>query len=319
MALIKCSECGKDVSDKAVSCPHCGCPVSENTTVVDKNLEKVKVLKNVIKIRDLIISLGLCFILFILLLATPVKFEDRTFQLVEVLNRNKVLSLGAYYGFAVLIGFILSIINKKTMKASKVLYIIALLMYITIAYLLYTNEFFISFVYIINYLILGVLIILPNSFNKKEKELYVDKKEKEKLEKKKKEEKEVKYFNKITLIIASIILLLGLIATSYLLIFREREIKAENINSYSIKTSDKIIKVTVDTEKLKVRKCPSFDCKDIGYVIEDAEFYVLAISKNNGYRWYYIKDYEGNEGYVASNSKTKYLEVEYDDKKENID
>ena len=29
MALIKCSECGKDVSDKAVSCLHCGCPINE--------------------------------------------------------------------------------------------------------------------------------------------------------------------------------------------------------------------------------------------------------------------------------------------------
>jgi DNA-directed RNA polymerase subunit RPC12/RpoP len=27
MALIKCSECGKDVSDKAASCPHCGAPL----------------------------------------------------------------------------------------------------------------------------------------------------------------------------------------------------------------------------------------------------------------------------------------------------
>lgn len=27
MALIKCKECGKEISDKAVACPHCGCPV----------------------------------------------------------------------------------------------------------------------------------------------------------------------------------------------------------------------------------------------------------------------------------------------------
>lgn len=24
MALIKCSECGKEMSDKATTCPHCG-------------------------------------------------------------------------------------------------------------------------------------------------------------------------------------------------------------------------------------------------------------------------------------------------------
>lgn len=27
MVLIACSECGKEVSDKATSCPHCGAPV----------------------------------------------------------------------------------------------------------------------------------------------------------------------------------------------------------------------------------------------------------------------------------------------------
>ena len=29
MALITCPECGKEISDKATSCPNCGCPNSE--------------------------------------------------------------------------------------------------------------------------------------------------------------------------------------------------------------------------------------------------------------------------------------------------
>ena len=29
MALIKCTECGKEFSDKAAACPNCGCPISE--------------------------------------------------------------------------------------------------------------------------------------------------------------------------------------------------------------------------------------------------------------------------------------------------
>lgn len=36
MALIKCPECGKEISNKAVACPHCGCPASEWS---DKNIE----------------------------------------------------------------------------------------------------------------------------------------------------------------------------------------------------------------------------------------------------------------------------------------
>ena len=38
MALIKCPECKNDVSDMAISCPHCGCPKSEfsrETTVLN--------------------------------------------------------------------------------------------------------------------------------------------------------------------------------------------------------------------------------------------------------------------------------------------
>lgn len=28
MALIKCRECGSNISDKSKACPHCGCPTA---------------------------------------------------------------------------------------------------------------------------------------------------------------------------------------------------------------------------------------------------------------------------------------------------
>ena len=31
MALISCSECGKQVSDKAKACPNCGAPISQSS------------------------------------------------------------------------------------------------------------------------------------------------------------------------------------------------------------------------------------------------------------------------------------------------
>lgn len=34
MVLIKCPEFHKEVSDKAPTCPHCGCPLSKNLEVV---------------------------------------------------------------------------------------------------------------------------------------------------------------------------------------------------------------------------------------------------------------------------------------------
>lgn len=33
MALIRCSECGREISDKAAACIHCGCPITASTTV----------------------------------------------------------------------------------------------------------------------------------------------------------------------------------------------------------------------------------------------------------------------------------------------
>jgi hypothetical protein len=40
MALLKCNECGKDVSDKAVLCPHCGAPLPTLSEGQVENLKK---------------------------------------------------------------------------------------------------------------------------------------------------------------------------------------------------------------------------------------------------------------------------------------
>jgi phage FluMu protein Com len=44
MSLIKCQECGKEVSDKAFTCPHCGYPINSTyslqTTDTGEYIEK---------------------------------------------------------------------------------------------------------------------------------------------------------------------------------------------------------------------------------------------------------------------------------------
>lgn len=42
MALIKCPECGKEVSTLATTCPHCGCPVEDSV-----GKERLKIIKNI--------------------------------------------------------------------------------------------------------------------------------------------------------------------------------------------------------------------------------------------------------------------------------
>ena len=47
MAMIKCSECGTEISDKAEKCPKCACPISntqtqDKTQVIEQTSKKYK-------------------------------------------------------------------------------------------------------------------------------------------------------------------------------------------------------------------------------------------------------------------------------------
>jgi len=47
MGLIKCSECGRDVSDKATACPACGAPIADaavgaSIQTIEKTSKKLK-------------------------------------------------------------------------------------------------------------------------------------------------------------------------------------------------------------------------------------------------------------------------------------
>lgn len=42
MALIKCTECGKEISEKAASCPGCGCPINANEEIAPNVKDKKK-------------------------------------------------------------------------------------------------------------------------------------------------------------------------------------------------------------------------------------------------------------------------------------
>lgn len=46
MALIKCSECGKEISDKAKTCPNCGAPVVMKATLTQNNVAPPPMVKN---------------------------------------------------------------------------------------------------------------------------------------------------------------------------------------------------------------------------------------------------------------------------------
>lgn len=59
MALIKCPECGTQVSDKAEKCVHCGYPINSNKQSMMPVEESVSDMKESKKKRNLIITVGI--------------------------------------------------------------------------------------------------------------------------------------------------------------------------------------------------------------------------------------------------------------------
>ncbi|MEG2458174.1 MAG: zinc ribbon domain-containing protein [Bacilli bacterium] len=76
MSIIKCPECGKEISTSATTCPHCGYPLTTPTTVVINNTianaDWVKKWKN--KALSIKIITGIIAALFLAFLATSIVF-----------------------------------------------------------------------------------------------------------------------------------------------------------------------------------------------------------------------------------------------------
>ena len=68
MALIKCSECGSEISEKAQVCPKCGCPVDVSKEIIATNKKK--------KIKKISIFVSVLLIIAILIV-TVVKIMNR--------------------------------------------------------------------------------------------------------------------------------------------------------------------------------------------------------------------------------------------------
>lgn len=46
--LIRCPECGKEISDKATACPNCGCPSSEWEEAEEKPMDSMDILHEIV-------------------------------------------------------------------------------------------------------------------------------------------------------------------------------------------------------------------------------------------------------------------------------
>ena len=63
MALIRCSECGHQISDQAIACPECGYPLNNSNSDTDKRLQELRE-----QDKKLLRKFGLLFLLGIILI-----------------------------------------------------------------------------------------------------------------------------------------------------------------------------------------------------------------------------------------------------------
>lgn len=70
MSLIKCPECGKEISSESTSCPFCGCPsLKFNPNVLDSQVKKCQDIR-----KTLVITAILSVILMIIGITDPFDF-----------------------------------------------------------------------------------------------------------------------------------------------------------------------------------------------------------------------------------------------------
>ena len=86
MALIKCPECGKEISDKASSCPNCGCPIEVQKTEVANNISEQpitgqspkKLNKKIIPIAVILVVVAIiCAVIYNVKVVKPRKLEEQ--------------------------------------------------------------------------------------------------------------------------------------------------------------------------------------------------------------------------------------------------
>lgn len=233
MALIKCVECGKQISSKAAACPHCGCPL-EHEEVKKNNDTSVEVIRRV-NIWSAILSLSYCIVLFIFFIGTKI---DR-YVILSVLDNyvQDGFYLYLFYGIMVFISFIVSLFPRGV-NISRIGYFISLILYICTFSCLKSSGYEIGFEYIFPLVFLSVLILNTNKFKIIEREVIISPNELPSLIKKNERNiKPVKKLNKIAFsILLGILVIIAGIST-YLYVFAGNSVS--NSNTSEVKHTQK--------------------------------------------------------------------------------
>lgn len=96
MALIKCEECGHEISDKATFCPNCGCPRGNDVSELKQQESSLSQRRNGINksyliIIAVVIIMGLFLCVFYNLLPTETRTEAVQDSLENIEGQDKAL------------------------------------------------------------------------------------------------------------------------------------------------------------------------------------------------------------------------------------
>lgn len=336
MALIKCEECNKEISSRAISCPHCGCPVSKNESTKNEkqkesfslvyNENKIEVEQKVEKcpLSHKIICFTLSFILF-LFIVMPLKYSSTYYETYNIINsfrfiEIKELLLYIPFGIIIFINFFINITSKKSSKISFIIYILSIIFYVFINYLVYSQDVKLEYVYILMYIVLLGLTFIRPKFKLESEIIKVDSKEKEKIEKNNKKIEEYYEKEKNSKIVYFFMLILFTIVgiiSSYIFLTKEIEIPLNSIENIKQIEKNSSLYVIVKNEYINVREHPGTKSKKIAEVIKNEKYEVKDIKEKDGYRWYKVIDSQGREGYIANPLiGEEYIVFELLDKKE---
>lgn len=101
MAMIKCPECGKKISDKAGKCPKCGCPINEKENIADEGIifndekqsEDYQISNRFLRFIKKYFWLPIVCVVFIVVLVFVIIFSKNTSNKNKNNNQNSTHSL----------------------------------------------------------------------------------------------------------------------------------------------------------------------------------------------------------------------------------
>lgn len=316
MSLIKCNECGNNISTKALECMHCGAPVSLDDEV-HKNYIKTKEYK--------LISHPLSIIVTTLLFVTLLGLISSNLVFLNTIRGEITLqqaTMSSYYQEYIntyptiiinvaCISCIVSCLSKKLNIFAKLGYLINIIISILLFYILYTNNIRVDICYFLIILINTLLFIIPIKYKLKYEDILIEKNKESKLEKKNnkiKKQSTDKLITKKSVLVTIVFLIIESISIAIILFKNDNDIYKETIIQANSDFQIKII-----NNYINIRSDSNVESKVIGSVNKGDIYNVLDITGKENHIWYKI-DYKGKIGYIASPRTEPYIKELFSDK-----